>query len=164
AAAQQIIGLQRPGVILYDGGLPGDFIFFMRADDSKRQFIVLRKALYAYRITRRFGSVELVHNQEEVEETIRNNGVRFIVVSDGPMAFDSQKILRDLLEKPPFHLVGIFPITGNDSVRLDNDLRIYENQNWTPPSPNQFLTIKMLTISHPIVVPFSEYKFLQNPA
>lgn len=162
AAAQQIVARQRPGVILYDGGLPADFIFFMRADDPKRQFIVLRKALYAYRITSRFGGVELVHNREELEATIRDNGVRFIAVSDKPLAFDSQRILRDLVEKAPFHLVGTFPITGTDSSRRDNALLIYENQNWAPPA-SKFLTIKMLTISHPIVVPFSEYKFLADP-
>jgi len=162
AAADKIVGLGRPGVILYDGGLPGDFIFFMRADDPKRQFIVLRKALFAYRITSRFGGVELVHSREELDGTIRDNGVRFIAVSDKPLAFDSQKMLRDLVEKPPFHLVGTFPVTGNDSARRDNALLIYENQNWAPPA-SKFLTIKMLTISHPIVVPFSEYKFLADP-
>jgi len=161
AAAEQIIGRQHPGVILYDGGLPGDFIFFMRADDPQRQFIVLRKALFAYRITRRFGGVELVHNRQEVEDTIRNDGVRFVAVSDKPLAHDSQKILREMVEKPPFHLVGTFPITGDDSARRDNVLAIYENQNWAPPA-NKFLNIEMLTISHPIVVPFSEFKFLQD--
>jgi len=62
-----------------------------------------------------------------------------------------------------FHIVGTFPVTGDDWSRRDNALAICENQNWAP-SANKFLNIEMLTISHPIMVPFSEYKFLEDAA
>jgi len=53
AAVQRVMQASKAGEILFDGYLPGDFIFFVRANDPDRRFLVLRKALYADRIKSR---------------------------------------------------------------------------------------------------------------
>ncbi|PYV62774.1 MAG: hypothetical protein DMG97_39515, partial [Acidobacteria bacterium] len=56
----------KSAVVLFDGPLAGNFIFFMRAEDPARRFLVLRKALYAYNIKKEGGSEELVHSAREI--------------------------------------------------------------------------------------------------
>ena len=110
---------------------------------------------------RRGGGVELVHSPQEIEDLIREDGVRFIVVSDEvPLDFESQKMLRDLLRHPSYKELGRFPIGGNDLPPNDS-LVLYENLKWAPPAA-KYLTIKMLTTGHDIVVPWDSLGALQT--
>lgn len=162
AVAKKTLEQSKSAVILFDGPLPANFIFFMRADDPGRQFFVLRKALYAYQIKKSGGSVELVHSQQEIEDLFREDGVRFIVVSDhAPLNFESQKVLRDLLQTPSYKELGRFPLGGNDLYPPHSDLVLYENLKWAPPT-GKYLRIKMLTMSHDIVVPWDSFPVLQS--
>jgi hypothetical protein len=162
AVPKKILEETKSAVILFDGPLPGNFIFFMRADDPDRRFLVLRKALYAYQIKKSGGSVELVHSPQEIEDLFREDGVRFIVVSDHvPLRLESQKMLRDLLKTPSFKELGRFPIGGDDLSPPNSSLVLYENLKWAPPA-GKYLRIKMLTISHDIVVPWDSFGALQT--
>ena len=162
AVAKKTLEQSKSAVILFDGPLPANFIFFMRADDPGRQFLVLRKALYAYQIKKSGGSVELVHTQQEIEDLFREDGVRFIVVSDrAPLNFESQKVLRDPLQTPSYKELGRFPLRGNDLYPPHSDLVLYENLKWAPPT-GKYLRIKMLTMSHDIVVPWDSFPVLQS--
>jgi len=164
SVAKTIIQLDRPGVVLFDGPLAGNFIFFMRANDPQRRYVVLRKALYVYRIKESGGSVELIHNREQLEGLIRNNGVRFVVLSDRRnLRFVSQQLLRDLVTTPEFRQVGSFPVSGNDLPNGNTGLLVFENLNWAPPL-DKFLRIRMLTLGQDIVVPFGDFKFAQSQA
>ncbi len=155
--AQRVTQINKAGVILYDGPLPGNFIFFVRANDPGRHFVVLRKALYATRLKQSGGSVELVHSPEEIEQLIRSYGIRFFVVSEGtPLNFDSQRMLRDVLKQPSFRQVGVFHIDGRDLPSANVNLVLYENMAWTPPT-EKFLRVKMLTLNHDIVVPMDRF-------
>jgi hypothetical protein len=155
-AAERVTSMSKSGVILYDAPLPGNFIFFVRANDPDRRFLVLRKLLYATRLKLGGGSVELVHSREQIEDQVRVYGVRYIVVSDGtPLNFESQRILRDLLKDPRFRLAGTFHIDGNE-LRSNINLLLYENVAWAPPT-EKLLRIKMLTIDHDIVVPMDRF-------
>lgn len=157
AVPKKILEESKSAVILYDGPLPGNFIFFMRAEDPGRRFLVLRKALHASQIKKSGGSVELVHSPQEIEDLIREDGVRFIVVSDHvPLNFESQKMMRDLLQTPSYKELGRFPIGGNDLSSPDSSLLLYENLKWTPPT-GKYLRIKMLTMSHDIVIPWDSF-------
>ncbi len=148
-------------MILFDGPLAGNFIFFMRADDPNRRFLVLRKALYAYKIKKRGGVVELAHSPQEIEDVIHQDGVRFIVVSDqAHFDFESQEMLRDLLKTPSYKELGRFPIGGNDLSPPITSLILYENLKWSPPTA-KYLTIKMLTTGRDIVVPWDSLGVLQ---
>jgi hypothetical protein len=158
---KKILEQSKSAVILFDGPLPGNFIFFTRADDPDRRFLVLRKALYAYKIKKRGGVVELVHSPQEIEDLIHEDGVRFIVVSDQvPLDFESQKILRDLMKTPSYKELGRFPIGGNDLSPPITSLILYENLKWAPPTA-KYLRIKMLTTGHDIVVPWDNFGALQ---
>jgi hypothetical protein len=162
AVPKRILEESKSAIILFDGPLPGNFIFFMRADDPDRRFLVLRKALYAYRIVKRWGSVELVRGSQEVENLLHEDGVRFIVVSDlGPFNFDSQKMLRDLLKTPSYKELGRYPIGGNDLSPPNSSLVLYENLKWTPPTA-KYLRIKMLTTGRDIIVPWDSFGTLQT--
>ena len=154
AVPKRILQQSKSGVILFDGPLPGNFIFFMRADDPTRRFLVLRKALHAYRIKKSGGSVELVQRPKEIEDLFRDDGVRFIVISDNaPVNFESQKSLRELLRSDSFQELGRFPIEGDDLYPQNIALVLYENLRWTPPTA-KFLRIKMLTTGRDIVIPW----------
>jgi Dolichyl-phosphate-mannose-protein mannosyltransferase len=162
AVAKKTLEQSKSAVILFDGPLPANFIFFMRADDPARQFLVLRKALYAYQIKKSGGSVELVHTRQEIEDLVREDGVRFIVVSDhAPLNFESQKVLRNLLQTPSYKELGRFPLGGNDLYPPNSDLVLYENLKWAPPT-GKYLRIKMLTMSHDIIVPWDSFPVLQS--
>jgi hypothetical protein len=159
AAAKAVTQIAPGGIILYDGDLPGNFIFFLRANDPHRHFLVLRKALYAYRIDKRWGSEEVVHDREGIEDLLRRDGVRFVVVSDGMrLNFAVQSTLRELLQSKQFRLRGRYPIYRSEPRQAAN-LLLYENQMWTPPT-DKFLRIRMLTLSDDIVVPFDQFELV----
>ena len=161
AVPRRILEASQSAVVLFDGPLPGDFIFFMRAEDATRRFVVLRKALHAYQIKKGSG-VELVHTPQETENLLREDGVRFIVVADGvPLHFESERMLRDILKTPSYKELGRFPVHGNDPAHPDSSLVLYENQNWMPPA-TKYLRIKMLTMGHDIVVPWDSFGGLKT--
>jgi Dolichyl-phosphate-mannose-protein mannosyltransferase len=157
--AKRITEESKSGVVLFDGDLAGNFIFFMRAYDPSRRFIVLRKALYAYRIKQRGGAVELVHSREELNDLVRRYGIRFIVISDNsPTQFEAQRLLREFVRSDQFLQLGRFPVQDSDFPRRNAGLLLYENVRWAPPT-ERFLRIKMLTLNHDIVVPLDEFRF-----
>ncbi|HVN19457.1 MAG TPA: glycosyltransferase family 39 protein [Dongiaceae bacterium] len=163
-AAERVTQISKAGVILYDAPLAGNFIFFLHANDAGRHFMVLRKALYATRLKQSGGSVELVHSPEEIQQLIRDYGVRFFVVSEGnSLKFDSQRMLRDLLKQPNFREIGTFDIQGHDLPSPNLELRLYENMAWTRPA-GKFLRIKMLTLNHDIVLPMERFTVSDTPA
>ncbi|MGA2022096.1 MAG: glycosyltransferase family 39 protein [Candidatus Sulfotelmatobacter sp.] len=161
AAAKAVTQAAPGGIILYDGDLPGNFIFFVSANDPHRHFLVLRKALYAYRIDKRWGAEELIHGSDGIEDLLRRDGIRFVVVSDRMrLDFEVQGTLRDMLHSKQFKLLGSFPIFSSTQPPGAN-LLLYENEQWAPPS-DKFLTIRMLTLSHDLVVPFSQFELVGN--
>ncbi|HZW91366.1 MAG TPA: glycosyltransferase family 39 protein [Candidatus Eremiobacteraceae bacterium] len=161
AAAKAITQIAPSGIILFDGDLPGNFIFFLRADDPHRHFLVLRKALYTTRIEKRWGSQELVHGREAVEDLLRRDGVRFIGISDHTsLDFEVQQTLRDMLQSKQFKLLGRFPIFSTWQPDAGN-LLLYENEQWAPPA-DKLLTIRMLTLDHDLIVPFSQFDVVDN--
>ena len=162
AAAKAVTQIAPGGIILYDGELPGNFIFFVRANDPDRHFLVLRKALYTYRIDKRWGSQELVHDREGIEDLLRRDGVRFVVVSDHMrLNFDVQRTLRDMLQSKQFRLLGRFPIYS--MKQQTGNLLLYENELWAPPT-DKFLRVRMLTLNNDIVVPFSQFDLVGDQA
>ena len=149
-------------VVLFDGPLAGNFIFFMRADDPARRFLVLRKALYTYNIKKEGGSEELVHSRADIENLFSEDGVRYIVVSDPVRAnFESQTMLRELLKSPNFKELGRFPISGDDVYPRNISLVLYENLKWSPPA-GKFLRIRMLTMDHDIRVPWDQFSSVSS--
>lgn len=156
-AAKRVTESSLSGIILFDGELPGNFIFFIRANDPNRSFLVLRKTLYATQLKRSGGAVEMVHSREEVEQAIRDYGVRYVVVTEGgPLIFPSQRFLRDVVRDPSFRQLDRFSIEGTDLRSPGLRLVVYENTGWAPPKA-KFLTIKMLTLDHDIVVPLDKF-------
>ena len=65
------------GVVLFDGDLAANFIFYMRADDPRRRFVVLRKALYVTEVMAQFGSAELIHSQDELATLLNQYGIQY---------------------------------------------------------------------------------------
>jgi hypothetical protein len=156
AAAERVVE-EKAGIVLYDGYLPGDFIFFVRSGDAGRRFMVLRKALYADRIKKSGGTVELVHSEQEIKDLMGRYGIRFVVVTEGePLRFESQKILREMVATSDFEPLGVFPIEGTDLPAHNMKLQVFRNLKWAPPT-EKFLRIKMLTLSNDIVVPLDRF-------
>jgi hypothetical protein len=162
AAAKAVTQAAPGGIILYDGDLPGNFIFYVSVNDPHRHFLVLRKALYAFRIDKRAGSEQLVYGADGIEDLLRRDGIRFIVVSEHmQMDFDVQHILRDMLKSKQFKLLGTFPVFSSQK-RPEEDLLLYENEEWAPPA-DKFLKIRMMSLNHDLVVPFSQFELTGYP-
>ena len=150
------------GIVLFDGKVPGNFVFFMRALDPRRQFLVLRKALYVNDVRRNANSEELLHGRDEVLNLFKNDGIRFAVVSENtPLDFPSQSVLRQVLQTDQFRLLGRFPVDGNEPEWKGRNLLLYENMQWAAPV-DKVLHIRMLTLSHDVEVPLDQFDFVRK--
>jgi hypothetical protein len=160
--ASVLVNQYHAGVVLFDGRVPGNFVFFMRSLDPKRHFLVLRKLLYADDIRPGVNSEELLHGRDELMDAFRRDGIRSVVVSEkAPMRFEVQRTLREQLNTEQFQLLGRFPISTNDPSWKGENLLLYENKQWTPPS-DKMLRIRMLTLPKDIVVPFEQFEVQQG--
>lgn len=154
-AAKFVVKTADPGVILFDGNLPGNFTFFMRAFDPGRRFIILRKALWVERIEKRLGSVELIKTTPQLEELIAHLGIKYIVVDENaPEGYEIQAKLRDLLNRAQFKLLRRFPIESNMQGWQGRWLAVYENTRAEPMQARTFC-VKSLNLPHPVCVPMS---------
>jgi hypothetical protein len=156
--ASRVVKSYDSGIILFDGPVPGNFVFFLRALDPGRRFVVLRKVLYAEDIRQGADSEELLHSKEEILKALREYGVRVAVVSQSlGVRFDSQRVLRAELSSNDFNLLQRFPIVTNEPNWRGESLLLYENKNWSPPTGGM-LRIRMLTLPHDIEIPLAELK------
>jgi hypothetical protein len=154
--AQHLIAQQAGGIILFDGDLPGNFIFYLRKYDPSRRFVVMRKALYVSRIDKSFGSEELVRTDEQIFELLRDYGIRHIVVTQGsPLQFEIQQRLRDLLRGPEFRRVMEVPVESNLDDWRGRGLVVYEYLH-AGPRTAKVLRLRMLTLLNDIEVPLDE--------
>lgn len=145
------------GCVLVDMDLPGNFIFFMRAFDPARRFIILRKALYEVRTVREWGVTEFAHNQSDVEQILKSDSVAYVVVEKNmPLHFSSQDALRDLLEHSgQYKVIGTVPIESNMAGWEGRSLTLYESNAPVVP-PHGMLHIKMPNLPHDIDIPFDQ--------
>lgn len=151
--AAQLVNNHHSGIILFDGPVPGNFVFFMRALDPARRFVTLRKLLYADNIRPGVDSQELVRNKEDLSKALQQYGVRFVVVSQNlSVRFESQRLLREQLAGDDFRLEGRFAVVSNEPKWQGENLLLYEKKQWTPPT-DKALRIRMLTMPHDIEVP-----------
>jgi hypothetical protein len=157
AMAQSIVERDKSGgILLFDGEGPADFIFYLRASDPGRRYVVLRKALYATRIIKEFGSAELIQTRDELEQLIDGYGIRYIVVSEMPaFDFNIQKTLREMLASPRFKLVKKVPVESSAPRWKGRNLLLYENDR-AAPRTERTLTLRMLTLNRDIVVPLDD--------
>ncbi len=154
--AQKFAG-REGGCVLADMDLPGNFIFFMRASDPARHFVILRKALYDVRIMREWGVTEFAKTESDVDRILKADSVRYIVIENGgPLHFSSQKALRDLLDhSDQYKMVATVPIESNMSDWQGRSLVLYESATQVVP-PHGILHIKMPNLSHDIDIPFEQ--------
>jgi hypothetical protein len=145
------------GCVLVDMDLPGNFIFFMRAFDPARRFVILRKALYEARTIREWGATEFAHNQSDVEQILKNDSVRYVVAETNmKLHFSSQADLRELLDHSrQYKLVETVPIESNMNGWEGRSLTLYESEVPVVP-PQGMLHIKMSNLTHDIDIPFQQ--------
>jgi hypothetical protein len=143
------------GCVLVDADLPGNLIFFIRASDPQRRFIILRKALYEVRIIREWGATEFAHSQSDVEQILKSDGVRYVVVDKSmPLQFSSSVALREILEHSgDYKMLGAFPIETNQRGWQGRSLMLYESTA-SVGLPHGTLHIKMSNLYHDIDIPF----------
>jgi hypothetical protein len=145
------------GCVLVDMDLPGNFIYFMRAFDPARRFVILRKALYEVRTVREWGVTEFAHNQDDVEQIMKHDSVRYVVLENNmPLHFSSQSALRDIVEHSgEYRVVSTVPIESNLPGWVGRGLTLYESI--APVSePHGILHVKMGNLPHDIDIPFEQ--------
>lgn len=157
AALAQELTEREGGCVLVDMDLPGNFIFFMRASDPARRFVVLRKALYEVRTVREWGVTEFAHDDADVQRILKEDSVRYVVVEQNmPLHFSSQTSLRDLLDHPgQYKMVRTVQIETNLNGWGQRSLVLYESIEPVAP-PHGILRVKMANLHHDIEIPFDE--------
>lgn len=156
--AHRIVEASNSGVILFEAPLPANFIFFLRHLDGQRHFLVLRKALWTERLLSRYGKEEFAKTPDDVRNIIAKNGIKYVVVSDWPVRIQAQASLLYVLEHDSaFELVDSFPIESNEPYWEGKHLFLYRNRLSAPPT-SMFLHIRMMTLPHDIVFPWSQFK------
>jgi len=154
--ARRLTSMPGPGVILFDGDLAGNFIFYMRTLDPARRFVILRKGLYVTLIDKRIGSRELIHTREGLDELIHRDGIRYVVVTQNSrIDFPVQRTLREYLATPKFRLMESDPVISNAPEYQGYRIELYEYVDALPRT-EQYLHLSMMTIDHDIVVPFKD--------
>jgi hypothetical protein len=145
------------GCVLVDMDLPGNFIFFMRAYDPARRFVILRKALFEVRTVREWGVTEFAHDKNDVEQILKSDSVRYVVVENNePLNFSSQNALREIVEKSgEYKLIGTVPIDSNLNGWQGRSLSVYESNAPVAP-PQGILHVKMSNLPHDIDIPFQQ--------
>jgi hypothetical protein len=146
------------GFIVFDGELPGNFIFFMRSFDPERRFFVLRKALYLPSGTQ--PGAGLVQSSAQLKKFIDSYGIKYFVVSKNTPTLSAVQtmqddILRKLLQTPQFKLAGEFPVETNIAALKGDSLLLYENTLVMPRSART-LTIETSGLNHAISVPLDD--------
>jgi hypothetical protein len=158
-AARRVIEHEGSGFVLFDGDLPGNFIFFMRSLDPARRFFVLRKALYLFD-----KSTPVITTRAELKDLIDRYGIKSIVISENvEIRFDVQRYLRELLQTPEVRLVERFPVKGSAQwyreagaeMPQSDDLLFYEKLHVAPRSAH-VLTLRMPTLDHDITIPLDD--------
>lgn len=160
--AKRIVNKQG-GFVLISAPLPGNFIFFVRAFDPARRFVLDRKALSVERAVKAYGYLEFAHSTEDVENIIRDNGYSYIVVDPNMrIRFESERFLLEVLKKPEFHRVAEVMIDSNLLEYTGHRLLLYEN-NAVAPSSAQSYRAKTLQLDHDIVVSRAELRLASLP-
>jgi Dolichyl-phosphate-mannose-protein mannosyltransferase len=154
--AQRLTQLQG-GCVLVDADLPGNFVFFMRAFDPARRFVILRKALYEVRTIREWGVTEFAHTQSDVERILKTDSVQYVVVEKNiPLYFSSQRALREILDHSgQYKIIDTVPVETNLSYWQGRSLILYESVAPVVP-PQGILHIKMSNLPHDIDIPFEQ--------
>ncbi len=118
------------GIILFDGYLNANFIFFIREKDIDRKVIVFRgsKTLYSTNIEPRWRISYNAINQQDIIRIIEDYGIKYIVVEDKIIQdIKIKKVLRSLLKnRNKFKLVNTVNIDSNIARYKDMNLLIYE--------------------------------------
>ncbi len=141
-----------PTLLLFDGALPGNLIFYLRAYDPARRFVVLRKMLYTTRLMKAIEYRELVQTESDIQELIDRYGIKYVLITENTrLDFKAQKILRDLLQTPQFRQTQRIQIESSRPTWQGVELVLYENQRAQSRSAEQ-LRIEMLTLDRDIVV------------
>ncbi len=152
ALARRLTQSDRGGIVLFDGDLGANLMFYLRTLDPARRWIVMRKALYVTLNAKEFGYRELIITRAELQELIRSYGIKYVVVEDTTaLDFEIQKTLREFLQTPQFKLVKAFPIESNIPKLQGRRLLLYENNDVTARSA-KYLRLGMLMLDHDIVV------------
>ncbi|MDM8556963.1 glycosyltransferase family 39 protein [Desulfococcaceae bacterium HSG7] len=133
-AAEYVLEHTKSPVIFFHGYANGQFIFFVRQNDTGRKHIVLRgsKIITSSSVTYRNKLQIHLLNTEEIYKSISDYSVHFVVVESGNATglkiYDElRKLLRDTTK---FKLRRTIPINSNIKLLKGQNLLIYENQGY----------------------------------
>ena len=129
-AAKYVLEKTDNEIVLFDGYLNANFIFFIRQYDVDRKVVVFRgsKMLYATNIYPEYGiSYNAIH-QQDIIKIIEDYGIKYIVVEDKIIQdIKIKRVLRSLLkDRSKFKLVNTVNIDSNIAKYKDMKLLIYE--------------------------------------
>ena len=153
-AAQYVLTKTKSPVIFVDGYAHSQFIFFVRAADSDRKFILLRgdKLLASSSISYTYKLQIHLHNKEEIAKTLSDLGVQFVVVESQNVSnvgiYDK---LRELLQDSShFALHKVIPVESNLGKLKNQNLLIYENLNYKSIKQDAVLNLRLPVVGHSI--------------
>jgi hypothetical protein len=144
-AAQFVLASDPGATVMFSGDVDtGYFTFFVRKHDPSRRLVVLRadKILTTSKMAR--PSVEdRIARPEEIYETLREFGTRYVVIEDQPSQSRVLEWLRQELRSPRFVERRRIPLRANDVRLRGTSLAIYEFLDSSNPDPGATLSIHL---------------------
>ncbi len=113
-------------IILYDAGVPIDFILSLRGANPDKRFVVLPRAKAAIRKGLK-KSEQIERRIQQVREAIAQQGIQYVVASDPPNHSAANGLVPVLRWDPRFQLVGSYPVTIQGEAGIRN-VYLYENR------------------------------------
>ncbi len=153
--AQFVSGLGK-GNILFNGWLNGNFIFFVRQNDTYKQRIILRasKMISVFASTKSIYYKDLLISKREIKKMIKDCGVRYVVI-ESRIWEDTRgfKALRQLLsEDREFVLLRRVPLTTTHRLLRGVSLLVYEYKGYEPPK-RDYVDLEIFLVGRKIRVP-----------
>ena len=143
-------------VIFFEGLANGQFIFFVRKHDSKKQFVILRGSKIITSSSLDYRDKLIVHldSADAIHRALCDLNVQYVVVesvnlSEIKIYDELRELLRDTSR---FELRNTINIKTNIRSLMGQDLLVYENLNYDNNIGNQTIKLRLPLVGKTIEV------------
>ena len=156
-AAEFVIENSKSPIVLFDGYLNGQFIYFLRIIDKEREFVVLRgdKLISSSSISYKNQLKIHLNNEEEIKKSLVKMGVHLVVVESKNLSkldiYD--RFRRMLSEDPQFKKLKSIKVESNRKELVNTKLLIYENLSWTGLNSDSVIKLRLPVVGQELSLP-----------
>ncbi len=155
-AAKYVVKKTESPVLFFDGYANGQFIFFIRANDPERQFVILRGSKLITSSSLIMGHKLKIHlaDPQKIYKMFSDYSVQFVVVESNNVSnIKIHSELRAMLQDPSlFALHKAIPVDSNKKRLKTQTLLIYENLGYKEITQDKILHLRLPLVGKTINV------------